>query len=86
MPDDFVLGDMLMHYKKKSKDDRGNYRPLGLLNHSYKILEMVILGRSLPYITPRSPDTQAGFRKGKGCRDNIVMLTLLIEKLLEEAD
>ena len=48
--DEFALGDMLMHYKKKSKDDRGNYRALGLLNHSYKILAMVILGRILPYI------------------------------------
>ena len=86
IPDDFALGDMLMHYKKKSKDDRGNYRALGLLNHSYKILAMVILGRILPYITSRLSDTQAGFRKGRGCRDNIVMLMLLIDKLLEEAE
>ena len=31
-------------------------------------------------------DIQAGFRKGRGCRDNIVMLMLLIDKLLEEAE
>ena len=84
MPDDFVLGDMLMHYKKKSKDDRGNYRALGLLNHSYKILAMVILGHILPYITPCLSVTQAGFRKGRGCRENVLMLTLLIDKLLED--
>ena len=47
---------------------------------------MVILGRILPYITSRLSDTQAGFRKGRGCRDNIVMLMLLIDKLLKEAE
>ena len=86
IPDDFVLADMLMHYKKKNKDDRSNYRALGILNHSYKILAMVILLRILPYITPLLSDTQADFRKGRGCRDNLVILTQLIEKLLEDAE
>ena len=36
VPDDFVLGEMMMFYKKKSKDDRRNHRALGLLNHAYK--------------------------------------------------
>ena len=75
-----------MLYKKKSNDDRGNYRALSLLNHSYKPLATVLLGRILPYITPRLSDTQATFRKGSGCRDNIVMLILLIDKLLKEAE
>jgi adenylate kinase family enzyme len=85
-PDDFVLADMLMHYKKKNKDDRSNYRALGMLNHSYKILAMVILLRILPYITPLLSDNQAGFRKGRGCRDNMVILMQLIEKLLEDGE
>ena len=86
LPEDFVLGDMLMHYKKKSKDDRANYRALGLLNHSYKIFVMVILGRILPFVTEHLSDTQAGFRKGRGCRDNIYILTQLIDKLLSDAE
>ena len=85
-PDDFVLADMLMHYKKKSKDDRANYRALGLLNHCYKIFAMVILLRILPFIIPKLSDMQAGFRKGRGCRDNILMLVHMIQKLLEDAE
>ena len=84
-PEEFVLADMLMHYKKKCKDDRANYRALGLLNHSYKIFAMILLMRIMPYITPQLSDMQSGFRKGRGCRDNILMLTMIIQKLLEDA-
>ena len=85
-PDEFVLADMLMLYKKKSKNDRANYRALGLLNHGYKIFAMILLMRILPIITPQLSDMQSGFRKGRGCRDNILMLTLTIQKLLDDAE
>ena len=49
IPDDLVLADMMMHYKKKCKDTRANYRALGLLNHGYKTFAAVLLGRMLPY-------------------------------------
>ena len=86
IPDDFVLADMLMHYKKKCKDNRGNYRALGMLNHSYKIFSMVLLLRIMPYIIPKISDMQAGFRKGRGCRDNILILVTTIHHLLENAE
>ena len=41
IPEDFVLADMLMMYKKKCRDTRGNYRALGLLNHAYKIFTSI---------------------------------------------
>ena len=85
MPDDFALGDMLMFYKKKSKDDRKNYRALGLLNHAYKTFAMILLTRMLPYITNKLSDMQAGFRKGRGCRDNITILVMTVNYLLESA-
>ena len=43
-----VLAEMLMFYKKKCKNDRKNYRALGLLNHAYKVLSMLLL----VYISP----------------------------------
>ena len=82
MPDDFVLAEMMMHYKKKSKDDRSNYRALSLLNHSYKIFAMVLLIRMLPYIEPKLSDMQAGFRKSRGCRDNILILIMVMMHFL----
>ena len=86
MPDEFVFGDILLFYKKKSKNDRSNYRVLGLLNHAYKIFAMIILLRILPYITPHLSDMQAGFRKNRGCRDNITILVTVINHLLLSAE
>ena len=85
IPDEFTLADMQMLYKKKSKDDRKNYRALGLLNHCYKVFAMVLLMRMLPFIEPRISDMQAGFRKDRGCRDNIFILTSTIQHLLDQS-
>ena len=41
--DELTLGDMQMHYKKKCRNKRTNYRALGLLNHSYKVFAMTLL-------------------------------------------
>ena len=83
VPEELVTGDMLMLYKKKLKDDRSNYRALGLLNHSYKTFSRVLLMRIIPFIEPKLSDMQAGFRLGRGCRDNILILTMAIHHLLE---
>ena len=86
VPEEFVTGDMLMLYKKSSKDTRSNYRALGLLNHSYKTFSRVLLMRIIPFIEPRLSDMQAGFRSGRGCRDNILILTYAIHHLLQRTE
>ena len=86
MPSDFVLGEMLLFYKKKGKNDRKNYRALGLLNHTYKIFAMLLLLHTLPFITPKLSEMQAGFRKGRGCRDNILILVMTVNHLLKSAE
>ena len=83
IPPDFVLGEMLNFYKKKDKNNRSNYRALGLLNHAYKIFSRILLMRMTPYIDPKLSDMQAGFRAARGCRDNILILTLAIQHLLK---
>ena len=65
--------EMLVFYKKKRKNNRGNYRVLGLLNHSYKVFSMVLLLRIIPYIDPKLSQMQAGIRKNRGCRDNVLI-------------
>ena len=67
IPDEFTLADIRMLYKKKNKDDRKNYRALGLLNHCYKIFAMVLLLQMLSFIELRNSDIQSGFRKHRGC-------------------
>ena len=86
VPDDFVSAEMLMFYKKKCKNDRKNYRALGLLNHAYKIFAMLLLMHILPFITPKLSEMQAGFCKGRSCRDNILILVMTVNHLLKEAE
>jgi hypothetical protein len=86
IPEDFVLGEMLNFYKKKNKNDRANYRALGLLNHSYKIFSKVLLMRIIPFIDPKLSDMQSGFRKSRGCQDNIIILSMTVDHLLRNCD
>ena len=86
VPEDLVTGDMLMMYKKKERNKRTNYRALGLLNHSYKTFSMVLLIRMIPFIDPLLSDMQAGFRTGRGCRDNILILAMTIHHLLQNVE
>ena len=84
IPPDFVLGEMLNFYKKKDKNNRANYRALGLLNHAYKVFSRILLRRIVPYIDPKISDMQSGFREARGCRDNILILTMAIRHLLKD--
>ena len=86
IPDDFVLADMMLLYKKKCQNDRKNYRALGLLNHVYKVFAMILLMRMMPCIVLNISDMQAGFRKERGCRDNILILVTAINHLLSRAE
>ncbi len=77
---------MMMTHKQKYQNDRANYRALGLLNHTYKVFATILLLRMLPYIAPKISDMQAGFRKERGCRDNILILVSVINHLLSQAE
>ena len=85
VPEDLVTGYMLMMYKKNERNKRTNYRALGLLNHSYKTFSMVLL-RILPFIDPLLSDMQAGFRTGRGCRDNILILMMAINHVISRVE
>ena len=74
MPEELVMSDMMMIYKKKFKDCRA----LGLLNNSYKTFSVVLLRRMVLYIKQKLSHMKAGFRKDRGCLDNILIVTMAI--------
>ena len=86
VPENLVSATMLMLYKKKTKDDRRNYRALGLLNHAYKVFAMILLLRIIPFIETKISDMQAGFRQKRGCRDNLLILSMTVHHILESAE
>ena len=55
-----------------------------LLCHSYKLLSAVVARRLMAVLEDRLPDTQAGFRPARGCRDNVCALRWFINMVLRE--
>ena len=84
IPPDLVRGVFMMIYKKGPRDDFANYRAICLLCHSYKLLSAVIARRLMEVLDGHLPDTQAGFRPARGCRDNVCALRWFIAMVLRE--
>ena len=83
LPIEFTRAKFKMIYKKGSANDPAKYRCIALLNHSYKILSRIILMRLMQQSELRLEDWQAGFRPGKGCRDNTFILRALIQRVMQ---
>ena len=77
-----VRGTFVMLYKKGPRANFGNYRAIGLMCHSYKLLSMLVLHRMQDAVESRLAETQDGFRRERGCRDNVLLLRLLMDAVL----
>ena len=76
-----------MVYKGKgSSDDMSKYRCICLLNHAYKLLSAVLLRRLAAECEAWLPENQAGFRRLRGCQDNVYILAALIDDVLSRGD
>ena len=75
LPTNFAQAKFTMLFKNKgSSRDPTKYRCIGLLNHSYKILSIIILRGLLLSSERYLQDWQAGFRAARGCRDDSFIL------------
>ena len=83
VPPNLALCIFVMMYKNKgSQDDCSKYRALGLLNHSYKIMSVILLRRLVKECASFFSDWQAGFRPQRGCRDNVLLLRVLYDQII----
>ena len=83
MPTNLTVCIFVMVYKKKgSRHDCSKYRAIGLLNHAYKVMSVVLLRRIAKECTDFFSDWQAGFRAKRGCRDNILLLRVLYDQVI----
>ena len=48
-----------------------NCHTIGLISHASKVMLKILQARLQQYISREFPDAQAGFRKGRGTRDQI---------------
>ena len=57
-----------------------NYCMIALVSHTSKVMLKILQDRLQQYVNHELPDVQAGFRKGKGTRDQIANICWIIEK------
>ena len=57
--------------KKSNAKEYSNYRTVALISYARKVMFKILQDRLKQYVNPELPDVQAGFRKGRGTRDQI---------------
>ena len=80
VPNDFRKTLIKPLYKKGDKSECGNYRGISLVSVGSKLLSNMILFRLRDAVDKVLREEQCGFRKGRGCVDQIFTLRLIIEK------
>ena len=56
---------------------------MALISHASKVMLKILQARLQQYVNREFPDVQAGFRKGRGTRDQIANIQWIIEKARE---
>ena len=54
-----------------------------LISHASKVMLKILQARLQQYVNRELPDVQAGFRKGRGTRDQIANIRWIIKKARE---
>ena len=69
--------------KKGNAKECSNYHTIALISHASKVMLKILQARVQQYVNHEIPDVQAGFRKGRGIRDQIANILWIIEKARE---
>ena len=57
-----------------------NYHTIALISHTSKVMLKILQARLQQYMKCELPDVQAGFRNGRGTRDQIANIHWIMEK------
>ena len=66
--------------KKGNAKECSNYRTIALIPHANKVMLKILQATLQQYVNCELRDVQAGFRKGRGTRDQIANICWIIEK------
>ena len=66
--------------KKGIAKECSNYHTIALISHASKVMIKILQARLQQYMNCELPNIQAGFRKGRGTRDQIANICWIIEK------
>ena len=69
--------------KKGNAKEYSNYHTIALISHAGKVRLKILQARLQQYVIQELLDVQAGFRKGRGTRDQIANIRWIIGKARE---
>ena len=82
-PQDWERSVFIPISKKGNAKECSNYCAIALISHNSKVMLKILKARLQQYVNRELPDVQAGFRKGRGTRDQIVNICWIMEKARE---
>ena len=63
--------------------ESSNYSTIASTSHASKVILKILQARLQQYVNCELPDVKAGFRKGRGTRDQIANICCIMEKARE---
>ena len=69
--------------KKGNAKECSNYHTIALISHASKVMLKILRATLQQYVNHELPNVQAGFRKGRGTRDQIAKICRIIKKARE---
>ena len=69
--------------KKDNAKECSNYCTIAFISHTSKVMLKILQARLQQYMNHELSDVQAGFRKGRGTRDQITNICWIIKKARE---
>ena len=82
-PQDWKRSVFIPIHKKGNPKECSNYCTIALISHASKVMLKILQVRLQQYMNCELPDVQAGFKKGRGTRDQIANICWIIEKARE---
>ena len=69
--------------RKGNAKECSNYCTIALISHTSRVMLKILQARLQQYMNHELPDVQAGFKKGRGTRDQIANIHWIIKKAKE---
>ena len=82
-PQDWKKSVFIPIPKKANAKECSNYRTTALISHASKVMLKILQARLQQYVSCELPDVQAGFRKGRGTRDQMANILWIMENARE---
>ena len=79
-PQDWKRSVFIPIPKKDNAKECSNYHTIALISRASKVKLKILQARLLQHVNHELPDVQAGFRKGRGTRDQTASIRWIIEK------